>query len=225
MKIKNVMLVTFIIFLLLMGFGLYHKRTYKDFNTEAQPLSNFMVGLLSDDLLELQLNHMRENLDDSCIIVAVKCEAASNFLFNCTSQKVSVEHVFRGDDLKAGDIIEITRANSFIFMDDDMRMNGKPCINMGFVNEMIPGNTYLVFLDRKIETYDDTRLYIQSDEFFMAPVFCYSDIINTPCISEAEDQDTASYDAVKENEFFLMSQEAIDKMQVFKTELLSKYAY
>lgn len=225
MRVKISIGLTVIIFVVLVCLGLYEKRIYKEINDEAAPLEKFEVGIMPDELLDGQLDNMRKNLNSSNIIIAVKCVDNMEFRFNCTTQKVTVEYVFKGDGLSTDDIIDVARRSSTIFMDEDMYINGKPSINMGFVNEMIPGEVYLVFLDRKLETFDEQKIYIQSDGFIMAPIFCYANIHNAICVSDSDDDNSASYLSVKDNEFFLMSEQGIDKMESFKKELLNGYAY
>lgn len=227
MKLRFVMCITLIVFILAAGVGLYFKASYyKDFNTEEEPLNNFMVGLMPDEPLDKVLENMEENLGTSNVIIAAKCEDTFTYRFKCTSQKVTIEHVFKGEGLKAGDNIEIIRDGSCIFMDESMYVDGKIPINLDFVNEMIPGKTYLIFLDRKLETHDDTIIYLQSEEFAIAPIFCYDNTIkNKPIAGINNERNSARYEDVKDNEFFLKSEEAIEKMVKFKDNLLQKYSY
>ena len=44
---------------------------------------------------------------------------------------------------------------------------------MGFANQLKTGETYLLFLDSEIETFDNTRLFIKSDDYLLMPAFSY----------------------------------------------------
>ena len=143
--------------------------------------------------------------------------------YACVTQKVSVQNVFKGENIKEGDVFEIARAGTRLSMEEDTLYNGMPLINMGFVNEMIPGKTYLIFLDRKLNTYSEETIYIQSDKFILAPIFCYEDIPNIPQTSQDINSTYVSYKQVKDNEFFISSNEANEKIVLMKEQLLSKY--
>ncbi len=41
----------------------------------------------------------------------------------------------------------------YLFMNKNMQVEGKQCANMGFVNKMEKGKTYLVFLDKRAKKY------------------------------------------------------------------------
>ena len=226
MKLRFVTCITLIVFIMAASVGLYFKTSYKDFNTEEEPLNKFRVALMPDELLNMQLENMEKNLGISNIIIAAKCADTFTYRFNCTSQKVTIEHVFKGEGLKAGDSIEIIRDGSCIFMDESMYIDGMPGINISFVNEMIPGKTYLIFLDRKLQTHNDTIIYLQSEEFLIAPIFCYDNTIkNTPFASIDKEANVVRYEDAKDNEFFLMSEEGIENMARLKDSLLQKYSY
>lgn len=222
MKTKICAVLSLVLFLGMMTFGLIAKAGYRDMNDEENPMDKFAVGLFPDSILDIQLEHLEENLPSSEIIVAVRCMEKSTFRFSCTTQKVEIVKVFKGD-VRAGEIIDVARSGSCIFFEKENYINGMPAINLNFVNEMKQGETYLVFLDRKLETYNDEKIYIQSRDFIIAPIFCYSEIKNEPCVSETSFDNSASYKNVKNNEFFLMSEESIYKMDKLKKRLLEKY--
>ncbi len=220
MKLKYVFVITAAMFFAALAFGLYCKASYLDYNEEEEPLNEFQVGLFPDALLEMQLERMNEILPSSNYILAVRCEGKTFFRYYCTSQSVVVEHVFAGEGLEQGDKIDIGKASSDIFDGDEKS------INMGYVNAMIPGNTYLVFLDRKLDTVDeDDAIYITTRELLIAPVFCYQKIESKPCSTIDDFFDSNYYSNVRTNEFFLMSEEGIEKMTAYKEGLLEKYVY
>ena len=217
MRLRFVSIVTTIMIIISAGIGLYNKSMYTDFNFQEHPLEEVKVAILSDDLLEIQIEHLRKNLEHtSNYIVAVECMDKSLFRFHCTSQEVVVKRVFKGTGLSENDSIEIVKAGTEIFRDA-----GKPSVNMGFVNEMRPGKEYLVFLDRKIENTE--RIYIQSDEFIIAPIFCYEDIVNIPYQPDNLDYTVTDYINVKDNEFFFMSESSYEIMRKFKADLFQRY--
>ena len=225
MRLKNIIIINIIIIAVMTAAGLYYKSFYLDYNREDSPLENFVTGVMSEELLDAQLKRYDRELKSSNYIIAVQCQEKSFFRHSCTTQKVKIEHVFKGNDLKAGDVVEIAKYDSEIFNSDEMKINGKDCMNMGFVNEMNPGYIYLIFLDKKINTHDEkTTIYITKD-FIMSPIFCYNNIENKPCDIISEINYSAWYGDIKNNEFFLISENAINKMNEYKKKLISEYIY
>ena len=161
MKTKICAVLSMVLFFGMMTFGLIVKAGYRDINDEENPMDKFVVGLFPDSMLDRQLEHLEEDLPSSEIIVAVRCMEKSTFRFSCTTQKVEIVKVFKGA-VRAGEIIEVARSGGCVFFDKANYINGMPAINLNFVNEMKPNEMYLVFLDRKLETYDDEKIYIQS---------------------------------------------------------------
>ncbi len=221
MKLRYVAIIYALVFCALLSIGLYTRLSYKDFNKEKEPMKNFSVGLLEDNLVNAGIKTMKNELEESNIILAVECKDKSCFTYSCTTQNVEVKKVFKGNDIEVGDIIKMCTA-THIFIREDMYVEGKPAINLDFVNEMQVGKNYLVFLDRKANNSD---IYIKPDRFYIRPVFCYEQISNTPCKSISKEQSSALYQDVSDNEFFITSQKGIDKMEKYKNYLISKYAY
>lgn len=102
-------------------------------------------------------------------------------------------------------------------------------MNLNFVNELIPGNTYLIFINDVVHALKKQTLYVVNREFYLSPIFCYQPIENIPLKSAKENYTVIRYKDVKENEFFLMSEEGIEKLTAYKQKLFkhndSKYLY
>ena len=60
MKGRYVLVITGIIFFVALCYGIYNKKFYKDFNLEEEPLNNFVVALVDEELLDIQLSIMKE---------------------------------------------------------------------------------------------------------------------------------------------------------------------
>lgn len=223
MKLKHVMIITALLFVVALSTGLYCKASYKDYNQEDTPLNHFTVGYLPEELLERQIEKMGEILEQSPYIIAAKCESKSKYQFKCATQQVTVEKVFQGEGLNQGDLIEV-ESISHIFDLDEMVQGEKNPVNLDFVNEMIPGKSYLIFLDRRLDTHQpEDHIYLRTQELLIRPTFCYEKIKNVPCISMDKETNSVDYETVSQNEFFLDSQKSIEKMEKFKEELLGKY--
>lgn len=217
-KITTNIIVTILLFAALMVYGLCEKKEHKDLNSKDNPIDNFYVALLPDELLSNQLKLMSQSLDDSRYILEVTCKEKMQYKFSCATQQVEVKKVFKGDNLQAGDNIDILKSDS-IFLE----IMDSPAINMAFVNEMTVGGTYLVFLDERIETYDALNIYTRNKDYFLDPIFSYNN--NRQGFHQCEDIETNSvlYSTVKTDEYFLMSQQAVDEITAFKETLFSKY--
>lgn len=205
----------------LLGIGLCSKQNYIDLNAEKEPLNNFTVGILANKLVDIGIEAFDESLEQNNIILAVKCEEKSRFVYKGAVQKVKVEKVFKGEDIQKGDEIEIQSVSS-TFMDSIEGEGDKPEANMNFVNEMKKGNRYLVFLDKKLK---NSSIYIPMEEGIMKPIFCYEQIENRPCTSISAKANVALYKDVSQNEFFIMKQKGINKMKEYKEQLLTRYQY
>ena len=218
MKIKYTILLTCIVCVVAVAIGLYNKSNYQDFNTQEEPFMNFEVGLISETVVAAQIERMRETLDETPIIIAAKCETKSHFLFSCTYQTVTVEKIFKGDDICVGDSIKISKSGSVFFMDG--YGNGYHSINTGFVNEMTPGMTYLIFIQNKLNNAD---LFMVDNNLLIKPIFCYENIDNTTVQSQSDDASYTAYKNVQDNEYFFDSESAYQLMYDYKSELLVQY--
>ena len=226
MKLKYVIGAFMVVVILSVGIGVYNKGTYRDFNQEENALDHFAVALIDDEFLAGQFQIMDEKLSESNMIIAAKCEETFTYRYSCVTQKVSVVNVFKGEGIHEGDKIEVARASTLLSTDEDAEVGDQYLINMGFVNEMVPGKTYLIFMDRKINTYDQNeKIYIQSEDYILAPIFCYEEITNIPKNTSDEYSTYIDYKDVKENEFFIMSEESNERIAKMKEKLFKEYDY
>lgn len=224
-KLKVTIILATVVTALLTIFGKGIKATYKDLNQESDPLSGFCVGVMTDDLVERTLERLDLILPEEPIVMAVTCMDRFQYRFQCTTQDAEVEYVFRDNsgELAEGDRITIARASSRLFFAEDDSTN---YINLGFVNEMIPGKRYLVFLNSRMGlTEEGYPLYCQTNELLMTPIFCYDDIPNRACEEELIDGVgiSAAYKSFSGNEFFIETEEGIQKMQQYKKSLLESW--
>lgn len=204
--------------------GLYFKASYADFNEESNPLEKFTVGLMPEEMCKTQADNMKNTLADSNYIIAVKVVQGLNFLPSCTTQKVEVMKVFKGDNIQSGEMIDIVFSEE-IFWDERTYSSGTAYINMGFTNELSAGETYLLFLDREIETYDSERLFIRSDDFLMMPAFPYDHDRIGWAENESEEPDIyeCSYKSVSEYDYFLSSEQSVEMVRDLRNTLVNDY--
>ena len=92
------------------------------------------------------------------------------------------------------------------------------------MNRLQVGETYLIFLDQKVET-ENGPLYMQNDHFLVKPYFSYDNTQKNYFASTNPDPDNNSilYKDVKDEEMFLMSEDSVNMMMDLKKELFQKY--
>lgn len=200
--------------------GVIFRQTYTNVTAEPNVLDNFSVALWDFDMVSpdfLQL--IGENLSSSNLIIRAKSDGEMKYSFKNNKQYIEVIEVYKGDELNAGDQIAVT-SHSWLFFFDEMRAN------VGFVNVMQPGHEYLIFLDQQLETLEtekDTIYLLQ--ESIISPIFNYEDQGNDKIISIDDPYDRyVPYEEVKDNEFFVSSEEALEALMELKHELLEQYS-
>lgn len=219
-KITIHFLITGILFSALFIYGRYERSFHKELDISG--LEEFYVGLLPDELVERQVPILQNDLPDSRYILQVSCMEEMQFQFSCGTQKVKIEHVFQGDDLEAGDEINIL-VSTLVSLPEAGGAGENAC-NLDFVNRLRVGETYLIFLDQKVET-ENGLLYMQNDHFLVKPYFSYDHIQKNYFASTNPDPDNNSilYKDVKDEEMFLMSEDSVNMMMDLKKELFQKY--
>jgi len=216
MKIRLLVIVTLILLIPSAVIGGLSKSSYTNITAEKEPLHFFSVGLISDNLLEKTISLMEEDLDNCNYILRVKAERDQEFIFLLTKQCVMVQEIYKGEGLKTGEKIEITKNSSYIFYD-------QMGINMAFVNAMKPGEEYLVFLDSKIDALDPNDNVYITPEYLIAPIFSYNARENTIATPKSKENSSVPYSEVQENEFFVTSQQGIEKLNQLKEVLFLRY--
>lgn len=95
--------------------------------------------------------------------------------------------------------------------------------NTGFINAMLPGNEYLVFLETKVDNVlkEKTETFYSYDSNLFT-VFAYQDAAD-PAFPQVFDTSYVSYEDVKQNEFFAASEEGYQKLMDRKHELLQEF--
>jgi hypothetical protein len=210
----------------MLGYGLYQKTTYTNHNKEETPLEDlFYVGIFPDSMIDGQIETLSANLDSQNYILAVRCNESVYFRFGCATQNVTVEKVYAGSDIEVGEDFDILVSSSLSEDKQVLTVNGKSSyLGTNFVNMMKTGKVYLVFLDRKINNHDSSDpIYRFSDTFLIKPLFSHEEMKSVPLSRETDLSDSVSYSTAKDNEFFLASQESIDKLLALKEKFIAKY--
>ena len=167
---------------------------------------------------------MRSTLDDSKYIVAARIAGDFRFLPSCTTQSIEIVKVFKGDSLSVGETIDIVFSQE-IFWNEESATADTAYINMGFANKLAVGETYLLFLDSEIETFNGSRMFIKLDKYLLMPVFSYDHEKIGWAQSENEDPEVyeCRYMAVSELDYFLSSEKSADELKALRKEIIEKY--
>lgn len=196
--------------------GILNKQTYTNITNMDNAMDNFSVAVLNNELVLNTIDRMEEDLPNANIILKVKAEGEVENMFKLYKQRVVVEEVYNGDDIKKGDMIFI-RAGQWRYYFDDMSAN------MGFINLLEKDNEYLIFIKEKVNSLDinDNNTYCLVDTI-IAPVFNYEDKENV-IVKNSKDNCYVSYSEVRKNEFFVNSQDSLNKLEEFKHKLIKDY--
>lgn len=199
--------------------GLIFRQTYSNVTTEEDFMEKyFSVALWDLDIVPSDYNElMKHHLPNSTSIIRAKITEEVSYTFKSSKQYVEVLDVFKGDELKVGDQIAITSL-SWGLVFDNMSSN------IGFVNIMQPGDEYLIFLEEEIETLAPEEYHLYSlTESIITPIFNYDDQSNTVIPLKDPNDRYVSYEEVKDNEFMVSSDEALDALMELKHDLLRQY--
>ncbi|WP_157065217.1 hypothetical protein [Amphibacillus sediminis] len=197
------------------GTGIFFRQTYTNVTAEANPLEHFSVALWDFDMSPNLIESMRKELPKSKSIIRVSANGAMDYTFKNNIQFVEIEEVYRSSELKRGDQIGVMSTDWCLFFDN-------MSANLNFINVMQPGEEYLIFLDEQLETLDPEEKIYLLPEFIIPPIFNYQDKDHT-ILSVTEDDRYVPYVSVKDNEFFVSSDEALAALMALKHELLEQY--
>ncbi|MGG0717216.1 hypothetical protein ABE096_06400 [Robertmurraya massiliosenegalensis] len=213
-KLLSLTMLTALIVAVLLG--LFFRQTYTNVTATSNVIDNFSVALWDVDMSPTLVQTMREDLPNSNFIVRVKSNGQMDYTFKNNKQYVEVLEVFQGDGLQLGDQIAITLLDWMLFFDD-------MTANLNFVNLMHPGQEYLIFLERKLDTLDsnENNIYLLPG-LIIPPIFNYEDKEHS-IFQVSEDDRYVPYVKVKDNEFFVSSEKSLDMLLELKHELLQKY--
>lgn len=218
MRKKLLLFFTVCIYTAAMVFGIVKKQTYTDFAKQENYLSQVQVAELSEDSTEIQCDMMSQSLPNSAIILRVEVAGEIEHLFQVDRQKVVIQEVYAGNGLKQGDEVYIFSQHWQLVLYD-----GSNSIQRGFVNIMEVGSEYLVFAEDIMEDWETGILAVKVyDDFWVAPVFCYEEHQNV-IMPVSGDTTYVFYKDVMDNEFFVTSEKALQRMNTLKNQMLSLY--
>lgn len=205
-----------VVFFIAVIAGICSRQTYTDITKEENVMDYFKVAVLDTELATETVKRMEEVLPDANIILKVRAEGKVKHMFKLNKQLVTIEEVYKGENINKGNKIYITSFNWRFFFDNMFA-------NMGFVNLLEKDKEYLVFIDEKVMSLDkrDNNTYRLIDTI-VSPVFNLEDREHT--IVEVNGEDFyVPYTEVSKNEFFVSSQKTLDELHNLKHKLIEKY--
>lgn len=218
MRQKLLVGLTICVYLAAMAFGMVKKQTYTDLAGQEDYLEQVQVGEITEDLARIACTAMAESLPDSPIILRVEVVGGIEHLFQADRQRAVIRQVYAGSGLENGDEIYVFSRHWQLSLGEETSS-----IQRGFVNILEVGTEYLVFAESVNEGVGagipSVKMY---DEFLITPVFCYEERQNA-IMPITGDSTYVSYKDVKENEFFAVSEEALQILETLKGQMLSSY--
>ena len=201
--------------------GISQRQTYTDFLNESNGLCNFKVAEFPESLMENTLKEMNAVLPNAPFIIRATAMGKKDYFFKVNQQEVLVQQVYQGEEIQVGSKINIVAGKGFMFRDiADGRV-----AELTFVNEMEVGKEYLIFLEEKVDQLskknaEDAYYVMQT---LIKPIFGYEDKENTIIDVTGNYSTYVDYNLVKENEFFVTSQNALEMLMQTKHQLLDLY--
>lgn len=196
--------------------GIVTGQAYTTVTAEPNVMDHFSVAVWDLDTTPTLLETMQKELPNSNHIIRAKSAGEMGYTFKNNRQYVEVLEVFQGEGIEVGDKIAVT-TTSWFFIFDEM------WANTSFINIMQPENEYLIFLEEKLETVDrkESNIYLLP-EWIIPPIFNYQDKENivTPT---PYDERYVPYDMVRDNEYFVRSEEALEALMEWKHGILAQY--
>lgn len=211
---KKIILLTILVFCAGMIVGLNCKRTF----IKNDNLDDYMVGILPGEMITDIISQTDGEIEKCEDIYTVKCISEPSFLSGRLLWEVEIVSVHEGKE-KEGNRIYICPKNSFSYIIED-NIYG---MNMGFVSGMQKEEEYLVFLGDEISLFDYNINIYETLDSPLTTIFLKRDAQSQPCTSLFEDYSYNYYGDIKENEFFISTNEGIKKMIKFKGHLLDSY--
>lgn len=220
-RVKIVAIITSVLFIGAALTGIVFRSSYTDMAQDEDILDKIEITLMSDKLMDsLNLEGIAQIAEEEAqYILRVKADGNLEYKFRQAHQKAQVEEVYRGEGVEAGDEITLLSAWTMFFPElggESYKVTGgleRVSMNMGFVNRMVSGEEYIVYISEKVTSLDETEQVYQVFQTSIAPIFACRDIENV--IPEGN----FSYSDIKNNEFLVQTEKALEKMTAMKKRL------
>lgn len=217
-KLRGALIVTMAAFLFAACYGIYEKRTYTDVTRDTSYLETVYVAEIPENFALSCCEELEKILPEAPIVIKVSPVGELEHLARTSRQRVRVQAVLQGEGVWVDEEIYLTKTTWNLY---PSYMGF--AMDRGFVNLMEIGEEYLVFVGEQADGLGEkTPVYELFGETVIAPVFSYrtheNKIIGTDGVSTY-----VPYREVAGNEFFAVSQMAMDAFLSLKREMMKRY--
>lgn len=204
--------------------GIVFKRTYTQVTKTSDYLDGLVVAQIPEDLALNECSTLKKKLPDSQYIFCVSATDGTVEHFSFMSrQKVNINRIYKkpvNSKICEGEDIYITCDRWSLVLKSDFSS-----IERGFVNILNTDENYLVFIDSAVDSlWEDRKIYKLTGNSIIAPVFSYNDHENVICPMNNKNT-YVDYRNVRNNEFFVSSETALNAMMDLKKEMIELYPF
>lgn len=218
MKYKGLYIFTIVVIVIAAIWGISKRPSYTNVISTDDFLEQMVVAELPEELAANICNEMEDVLAGTPIILRVKSMKDMEYFFMSGIQRVLVKEIYKGNEIQVGQELYLNFPRWSIIMTEEY-----DTVQCGFVNVMKENREYLVFLNNPYEGLNGEKVYPFMVDGYVVPMFCYTDSENV-IISVDEGSPTyVPYSLVKENEFFVTSENALQTLLKFKSRIIDKY--
>lgn len=219
MKRSGLYLFTIAIIVIAAVWGISERRGYSNIVGTEDFMSNMVVAQLPEEMTRNLCQEMESVLSKAPIVLRVSPTNEMEYSFLSGKQSVSVLEVFKGRDVFVGQELSVNFPSWSVILTDQY-----DTVQCGFVNAMKRNRDYLVFLNDPFEALDGDVIYPFYGDTYVAPMFCYTDSSNRIIPMKEGDPTYVPFSLVKDNEFFVTTENALQEMMRVKRFMLDKYA-
>lgn len=220
MRMRIAIIITVAVFCLCAIFGMVKRTTYTDIRAQDNYMDSLQTGVLPEEMAVSCCAAMPDILSNATIVMKAKVTGDLEQLFYNTRQKVQVEKVFKGSEIKEGSEI-------YVFSGQwDLSLTVEPkSIECGFVNIMDKGEEYLIFFSgRVLDSKEGIPMYEMYWGPIITPVFGYKDKEEKAVKYNPENEHTyVPYRELKDNEFFCDSENGYKAWRELKEKMMQEY--
>lgn len=218
MKYKGLYIFTIVVIVIAAVWGISKRQSYTNVINNDNFMEQMVVAELPEELASNICNEMEEVLVGAPVILRVKPMKDMEYFFMSGRQSVLVKEVYKGNEIQVGQELYLNFPRWSIVLTEKY-----DTVQCGFVNIMKKNKEYLVFLNNPYEGLDGENVYPFIVDSYVVPMFCYMDSENVVVPIDAGSSTYVPYSLVKENEFFVTSENALQALLKLKSCIFDKY--
>lgn len=218
MKYKGLYIFTIVVIIIAAAWGISKRQSYTNVISNDDFMEQMVVAELPEELASNICNEMEDVLVGAPVILRVKPMKDMEYFFMSGIQSVLVMEVYKGNEIQVGQELYLNFPRWSIVLTEKY-----DTVQCGFVNVMKENKEYLVFLNNPYEGLNGEKVYPFIVDSYVVPMFCYMDSENVVVPIDEGSSTYVPYSLVKENEFFVTSENALQALLKLKRHLLDKY--